>query len=477
MEAPGERAEAATGRARLVERLREALVGPLSDGSWEQIERDHKKAGLLWRADLEPGWGKPKYVTQVLADLPDDDVIALARRVVERFEDRDLMAVENALWWIDADGVSRVSEVTRLALARMLDGRDLHPTVTSAEVLARFGRFHHQFGYASHAAGTGDGVSALFGESNEAATAGKASCQGLLEAAGFRGWPDRRLFLFVEYLVHPAVREGDEQADLVRDLNYVFGPDQFELFATEQVSGRPLYMVRPVRPGVEGRPKNLIFASTGPKPELGFRDAVNNDIVLLRHADRCLLYDEPIGAAGLRWVDLVSWWATQEGLDPAEPETRRKLGARLRESLASPPEHRLFALYFKALHARMGEALPALVPQVYLHYDPVVLQVLRERGESRRFEVQRMDFLLLLPRGVRVVVEVDGQQHYSTGMGPDAKPSPVEYARMARGDRELRLLGYEVYRFGGHELRDEQTCARVVGEFFTRLFRRHQLIS
>lgn len=58
-----------------------------------------------------------------------------------------------------------------------------------------------------------------------------------------------------------------------------------------------------------------------------------------------------------------------------------------------------------------------------------------------------MDFLLLLAGGVRVVVEVDGKQHYSDG----DRPSPKVYARTVEGDRRLRLAGYEVYRFAGYE--------------------------
>jgi len=217
------------------------------------------------------------------------------------------------------------------------------------------------------------------------------------------------------------------------------------------------------------------LASTGPKPELGFADAVNNDIVILKHAEHCLIYDEPISDDGLQWMKLVDWWAVREGLNPTEASTRNQLGERLGKSLASEPERRLFKAYFKILRPKLGDALPALVPQVYLDYDPMTLRELRARGDARRFDVQRMDFLLLLPHGVRVIVEIDGQQHYSTGAEVSARPSPEEYARTVRSDRHLRLVGYEVYRFGGYEFRDENACGGVVEEFFTRLFRRHNL--
>ena len=59
-----------------------------------------------------------------------------------------------------------------------------------------------------------------------------------------------------------------------------------------------------------------------------------------------------------------------------------------------------------------------------------------------------MDFLLLLPHGVRIVLEVDGKQHYAEG----DTASPKLYSEMVSEDRRLRLRGYEVYRFGGYEL-------------------------
>ncbi|WP_218220340.1 hypothetical protein [Nesterenkonia sp. Act20] len=60
---------------------------------------------------------------------------------------------------------------------------------------------------------------------------------------------------------------------------------------------------------------------------------------------------------------------------------------------------------------------------------------------------QRMDFLLLFSSRHRVVIEVDGKQHYASG----DKASPALYSEMVAEDRRLRLAGYEVYRFGGAE--------------------------
>lgn len=473
--------DAAVVRPRLIQKLRVALVPALSNGNWETIEDNHRKVDLAWRADLEPGRGKPRYVERVLNDLADDDVVALGRRVLERLTDGPLLAVEDALMWIAASGVAKVSEVTRLALASALDGQRLHPLEAPNVVLGRFALASGPVpNFEYDAAGLVEVHVDLFGifaGGRSTPTVVPTNHLSLLDIYGFREWPDARLFQFLEFLVGPTARQGEEQSSLVEILNSVLAVDRFELVASEQLSGHPVFKVKPSMAGVAGRPKNLIFASIGPKPELGFADAVNNDIVILRHAEHCLIYDEPILDDGLGWTRLVEWWAARNKLDPKDATTRNQLGERLWKSLASEPERRLFKTYFKSLRPLLGEALPALIPQVYLHYDPMTLRELRGRGDTRRFEVQRMDFLLLLPHGVRVIVEVDGQQHYSTGMEASAKPSPEEYARTARSDRHLRLVGYEVYRFGGYELRDEESCASVVAEFFTRLFRRHKLLD
>jgi hypothetical protein len=54
-------------------------------------------------------------------------------------------------------------------------------------------------------------------------------------------------------------------------------------------------------------------------------------------------------------------------------------------------------------------------------------------------------------------------------MGWVPASDPARYAAMAATDRELRLTGYEVYRFGGHELADRSQARDILDSFFTRL--------
>lgn len=80
-----------------------------------------------------------------------------------------------------------------------------------------------------------------------------------------------------------------------------------------------------------------------------------------------------------------------------------------------------------------------------------------------------MDFLLLLPHHVRVILEVDGKHHYSNETG---RADTKRYAAMAAADREMKLVGYDVFRFGAEELQSS-TGRNVLMAFFGDLFRRY----
>ena len=136
------------------------------------------------------------------------------------------------------------------------------------------------------------------------------------------------------------------------------------------------------------------------------------------------------------------------------------LYARLERSLANDAEQLIFKKYAKRYGTR-GFDMPALIPQVYLHYDPYTR---RTGGTLAR---QRMDFLLLLPRRRRIVLELDGIHHYANP--EDGRADPARYAEMAAEDRKLRLAGYEVYRFGGQELADKATAGPMLDKFFADL--------
>ncbi len=100
--------------------------------------------------------------------------------------------------------------------------------------------------------------------------------------------------------------------------------------------------------------------------------------------------------------------------------------------LIRPGEAAVFETYYRHFTDKLGDALPALIPQVYLHYDAMTA---RDYGGKPLLPRQCMDFLMLLENHVRIVLEVDGKHYFAEG----DVASPSRYAQMVAEDRVLRL--------------------------------------
>ncbi|GAB2962006.1 hypothetical protein LWP59_34645 [Amycolatopsis acidiphila] len=288
------------------------------------------------------------------------------------------------------------------------------------------------------------------------------SAEELFERLGAFEASDKRFALFLEGLASAdVVPEVEAQRRFVAAVNPHLDHVGVELRETGEDGGYPLFSLVSTRSS-RGRPKNLIFASTT-KPDIRFSDAIDNDIEIVGNTDSVLVYDRPIGSDGLRWRDLQAWWKDSRDLK-TDADAKRTLYSRLQDCLpaSSPPQRNLYRLYHSVFGADVPN-LPALLPEVWLHWDPKTIQA-RGRDALLRF---RMDFLLLLPHGHRVVLEVDGKRHYST----DGRADAALYATNMRADRDLKLGGYEVFRFGADELRTEEQARTTIHEFFRDLFR------
>jgi hypothetical protein len=148
--------------------------------------------------------------------------------------------------------------------------------------------------------------------------------------------------------------------------------------------------------GVEGSTKNLIFAANGPKPDIVLRDAISNDIEIVANSEHCLVYDRPDPGEGLRFSHLIQWWRDREELPKGLFDERTvglELHKRFIESLGSEAEKVVFEVY--ASRYRTSFDIPALIPQVYLHYDPYDQRTRRGLSNGTPLARQRMDFLLL----------------------------------------------------------------------------------
>ena len=219
--------------------------------------------------------------------------------------------------------------------------------------------------------------------------------------------------------------------------------------------------------GQTGQPKNLIFAADGFKPEIVLSDSVDNEIRITKNEQFCLVYADHIDPnQGLTWNDLISWWKKEHG-STDDSTANHELFQRLLQS-CNDAEKMIFVAYGHLLR-ELGFEIPALIPQVYLHFDPLTFK--QRGGVPSPLIRQRMDFLMLLPRRYRIVVELDGIEHYTDANG---KASMTKYAEMMAEDRRLRLSGYEVYRFGGADFTDKM-IGNKIKKFFNDLFDRYDI--
>lgn len=430
------------------------VAGLLQGMTHAQLSEEPRRVAGLF-VPHEEGLSKRQRIDQALANFSQDQLAQLAMKFGA--DRHDIPLDEAGRKVLEADDPP-LSHITRRDVARVF-GDDLAGERGTVEVVERY--FVLSSPIEDFLGSRGQSLRDQI-ERHMDRNPGDWSVEQLFGEIGAFDCSRARFGALLEEVVHPLSRSGNDQTTIVADLNKILARDGYELARESELSGHPIFNFRAVARGVGGRPKNLIFASRGPKPEIGFADAINNDIVILSGEESCLVYDRPIAASGILWSELVTWWAevTPDG-DAA------KLGARLQESLASDAERRLFATYFKAYRSALGEALPALLPQVYLHYDPAVVKTLRHRLPLPR---QRMDFLILLPSRQRIVIEVDGKHHFSE----NDRPSLKAYADMVSADRELRLAGYEVYRFGANELVGDGAEAKIT-DFFDKLFRLHRV--
>lgn len=345
---------------------------------------------------------------------------------------------------------------------------------------------------------------------------------------------DEVFFRFVEQIVHPNTCIHSEQEALVEIINRHITKDRFILKKEGEIAGLPYYKIESTTLEVKQKIKNLIFAAHY-KPDIAMEDIISNKIKLEKKPEHYLvleegeddLFLEDLESHGLSWNRLVGWWKKyMNHPDISDEQSATELSNRLRQSLPrnSPPEKTLWETYLKEFCQKADSGFPALIPQVYFHYDPKTFE---ELEREKRLVRQRMDFLLLLPHRVRIVIEVDGVQHYSKKLFkvtervltklreeeiPDGvlrivtslndpiyqeeefyhqleriiiekyrvkvleyafyknEACPEKYAEMVNADRQLRIKGYEIYRFGGKEVNEG-----IVKDFFYQLFNSHQI--
>lgn len=186
-----------------------------------------------------------------------------------------------------------------------------------------------------------------------------------------------------------------------------------------------------------------------------------------------MIYDQGIPTEGISWSTLAEWYSLLE-----VDNTEKQMAQLFYNCLDSGGEKLFFKAYILYI-TKKGKHLPALIPQVYMYYDPKT----KEQRDWHIFEHQKMDFMMIIKPNQRVVIEIDGKQHYAEdeiapGTGHKHYASPKRYAEMMKAHRAMSLAGYDVYRFGGRELwvnaaDSEEAIIERIHDFFDSLFEKY----
>ncbi|WP_406359339.1 hypothetical protein OID55_41425 [Streptomyces sp. NBC_00715] len=459
--------------------LRELLgtaVAPLSDLTHTVLSQAFGRLGMP--AVPEDAGSKRVRVEQSLLQVPDTELPRLAQRVLQQqdfpFPVRPPLRhhLEDLLW--AAGAPPGIPKKARRELARALSLWELTQN-------------HDRFLHLLERLWVLGGPDLSFSELNALLLNGTrpATLRDLIEKHVFRNrddgdWSTEQLFeslgafetgdarfaRFLEGLVSADVLLDEHlQEKTASTINDHLRAHGIELRQTGKDGGYPLFTLVSIRLHSSRKPKNIIFASLG-KPDIRFRSSVDNDIEIVGgRPGATLVYDREIPDEGLRWRDLHRWWQDTHGFN-SESDAGEDLYQRLLRSLPgnSLGQRNLFTAYRTARPFCADDL--ALLPEVWLHWDP---KTVKERGPEALLR-SRMNFLLLLPFGQRVVLEVDGVQHYTRDEG--RAPDTAKYADLVAADRDLKLRGYEVFRFANDELKRPEDAEKLLLRFIPDMFSR-----
>ncbi|MFE9687855.1 hypothetical protein [Streptomyces sp. NPDC006285] len=218
----------------------------------------------------------------------------------------------------------------------------------------------------------------------------------LFEELGCFTAPHSRFGRFLEGLASPTTLPDEPaQRRFVAMANERLRPIGAQLEEVGEEEGYPLFeLVATDQPGAR-RPRQVVFA-TRRKPDIRISSVLDGELEILdkaEHDDDVLVYDRVVGNEGLRWRDLMDWWQTKHSIHDTG-QAKQTLLHRMRVSVPEEAtgQDNLGNLYYDLYKDDLDER-PALLPEVWLHWDHQTIGQRRDRAQHSI----RMDYLMLLP--------------------------------------------------------------------------------
>ena len=191
--------------------------------------------GIEPDASLEPMHSKRLYVLSGLNKLPDDDIWRLARRIVKEFENTEMIKTMEPYL---GDTELEFSFVTRRRIVDFLDSlSDMEGRMKLDDFLSFIWNMSE---IPDIFIGTTVGEEIMSAVKYDKTMSYKELLTNRLEV---KYLPDETFSKFLESLVEPEVREGNEQKKYVQGINGIIKEDGYELYISSQKSGVPHYSI------------------------------------------------------------------------------------------------------------------------------------------------------------------------------------------------------------------------------------------
>lgn len=188
----------------------------------------------------------------------------------------------------------------------------------------------------------------------------------------------------------------------------------------------------------------LIFGASKTKPYIIAKNLLDGDLQVINDTD-VLVYDKEISDSVL-YSDFNQWWqANSQKYSWYKPKNDM-----------NEIEYKVQQYYITNYKK---DENPVIIPQVYVHYDPHNKKMKEMYGEGKILTFQRMDFLIIY-KGKRVIIEIDGKEHTQ-------EENLEKYSKQCKYDREMKFMGYDVFRLGGYEL--TYSFDETIKKFFEQL--------
>ncbi len=137
-----------------LDKLREIIAGEIySLETWATLPDVCASLGLM-NSENQGGLGKAKYLQKVTSETNDEDIVSAAHKFLVSYPGNRsqprltvLQAIQDLLWWMEGQGIQKISNVTRFRIIESLEGIRFWGRFTIIKLLETVLPNAYEYGY------------------------------------------------------------------------------------------------------------------------------------------------------------------------------------------------------------------------------------------------------------------------------------------------------------------------------------------